>query len=177
MSTTTERYHLPHDHYDGYDLVCPVCLGLLACPVARSCGHALCAACHFQCEKTSSRCPTCKGEGIMAPLNKVVDAAICKVVALKKVVDDAICHALHAKTVLGNGLELDAGGAPTGGRQEESLSRLAAKVKEVYSRCGFDVSTSPSTLFMLSELEARLEDLLAKIETFCQVSTLRNLDA
>ena len=33
MSTTTELYHLPHDHYDGDELFCPVCLDLLACPV------------------------------------------------------------------------------------------------------------------------------------------------
>jgi hypothetical protein len=34
-------------------------------------------------------------------------------------------------------------------------------VLDVYKKCGFDVSGgSPSTLTMLSELEARLEDLL-----------------
>lgn len=35
----------------------------------------------------------------------------------------------------------------------------------MYKKCGFDASGgSPSTLFMLSELEARLEDLLAAMK-------------
>lgn len=33
----------------------------------------------------------------------------------------------------------------------------------MYERCGFDASSSPTTLFMLSDLEARLEDLLSDI--------------
>lgn len=53
-------------------------------------------------------------------------------------------------------------GGPLGMSQEEVLNTLHQKVLEVYKKCGFDVSGgSPSTLFMLSELEARLEDLLA----------------
>ena len=54
------------------------------------------------------------------------------------------------------------GGAGLEMSPEEVLSALHQKVLEVYKKCGFDVSGgSPSTLFMLSELEARLEDLLA----------------
>ncbi|GBG24256.1 Cilia- and flagella-associated protein 100 [Hondaea fermentalgiana] len=48
--------------------------------------------------------------------------------------------------------------------QEKLLSELNAKVKEVYRKCGFDCDASPSTLSMLTDLEARLEELLAKIE-------------
>ena len=85
MTTTMEFYQLPNDHYDyDEDLKCPVCLDVLACPVARSCGHALCAACHFECEKTSSRCPTCRGgEGAAPQPNKLADAAICALVKNK----------------------------------------------------------------------------------------------
>lgn len=36
-------------------------------------------------------------------------------------------------------------------------------MKNVYERCGFDASSSPTTLYMLSDLEARLEDLLSDI--------------
>lgn len=36
-------------------------------------------------------------------------------------------------------------------------------MKHVYERCGFDASSSPTTLYMLSDLEARLEDLLSDI--------------
>lgn len=39
----------------------------------------------------------------------------------------------------------------------------ASQVKHVYERCGFDASSSPTTLYMLSDLEARLEDLLSDI--------------
>ncbi|CAM9751470.1 unnamed protein product [Chrysoparadoxa australica] len=38
------------------------------------------------------------------------------------------------------------------------------QVRDVYERCGFDATSSPTTLFMLSDLEARLEDLLSAIE-------------
>lgn len=48
--------------------------------------------------------------------------------------------------------------------QEKLLSELHAKVKEVYRKCGFDSDASPSTLSMLTDLEARLEELLTKIE-------------
>ena len=34
----------------------------------------------------------------------------------------------------------------------------------MYQRCGFDSSSNPSTLFMLSDLEAQLEDLLSALE-------------
>ena len=73
--TTVNPHQLPCDHYDyDKDLNCPVCLEVLACPVARSCGHALCAACHFECEKKSSRCPICKGgEGDTLWPNKLAD--------------------------------------------------------------------------------------------------------
>ena len=52
-----------------------------------------------------------------------------------------------------------------GSSDEAVLSELHAKVLDVYKKCGFDVSGgSPSTLFMLSDLEARLEDLLSAME-------------
>ena len=52
------------------------------------------------------------------------------------------------------------------GSQEEIIGALHKKVYDVYKRCGFDVNGgSPNTLFMLSELEARLEDLLTAIKS------------
>jgi len=49
-------------------------------------------------------------------------------------------------------------------RQDGVLRSLHGKVLDVYKRCGFDVSGgSPATLFMLSELERRLEELLAEM--------------
>jgi len=50
-------------------------------------------------------------------------------------------------------------------RDETWLITLGEKVKEVYQECGFgDVGSSPTTLFMLSDIEARMEELLARIE-------------
>ena len=49
-------------------------------------------------------------------------------------------------------------------KQEALLTSLGEKVKNVYQRCGFDSSSNPSTLFMLSDLEAKLEDLLNALE-------------
>lgn len=50
-------------------------------------------------------------------------------------------------------------------QDEESMRILTKKVKEVYLHCGFnDAGSNPRTLFMLSEIEARLGDILARIE-------------
>jgi hypothetical protein len=49
--------------------------------------------------------------------------------------------------------------------KEALLARLQAKVSSVCENCGIDVSSKPSTLFMLSALESKLEILLADIET------------
>ncbi|KAG5179125.1 flagellar associated protein, partial [Tribonema minus] len=48
-------------------------------------------------------------------------------------------------------------------QQEELLRQLHGKVREVYERCGFEAGSNPTTLFMLGELESRLEDLLSAI--------------
>jgi len=57
--------------------------------------------------------------------------------------------------------------------QEELLTELNEKVKEVYQRCGFDYDANPSTLSMLTDLEAKLEDLLAKIAKLPEDYVLR----
>lgn len=49
--------------------------------------------------------------------------------------------------------------------KERLLDDLHTKVHMVYEQCGFDASSKPNTLFMLSQLESKLEDLLADIET------------
>ena len=48
-------------------------------------------------------------------------------------------------------------------QQEQLLRELHGKVKRTYEQCGFDAGTNPTTLFMLSDLEARLEDLLSTL--------------
>ena len=57
-----------------------------------------------------------------------------------------------------------AGGPSTQQEKEKLLSDLHTKVRFVYEQCGFDASSKPSTLFMLSQLESRLEELLAEVE-------------
>ena len=57
----------------------------------------------------------------------------------------------------------------SGGDAEEGLLRaLNERVREVYERCGFDTGSTPATLTMLTDLEAKLEGLLARIETMPQ---------
>jgi len=58
-------------------------------------------------------------------------------------------------------------------KQEDLLISLGEKVKDVYRKCGFDADSSPSTLSMLTELEARLEDLLTAIEAMDEVDVTR----
>lgn len=48
--------------------------------------------------------------------------------------------------------------------QESLLKQLNTRVREVYRKCGFDDSSNPATLTMLTDLEAKLEDLLSQIE-------------
>ncbi|CAM9243189.1 unnamed protein product, partial [Hapterophycus canaliculatus] len=70
-------------------------------------------------------------------------------------VEDAKAEQLRKRIAASTGDTLD--------RQEELLRQLNKEVKHVYERCGFDASSSPTTLYMLSDLEARLEDLLSDI--------------
>ena len=48
--------------------------------------------------------------------------------------------------------------------KERMLHNLNLKVRHVCEQCDIDVSSKPSTLFMLSSLESKLEVLLAEIE-------------
>ena len=53
----------------------------------------------------------------------------------------------------------------TQSQEEQSMYLLTKKVKEVYHQCGFhDAGTTPGTLFMLSEIEACMEDILLRLE-------------
>jgi hypothetical protein len=44
--------------------------------------------------------------------------------------------------------------------KEKLLAELNNKVRYVYEQCGFDASSKPNTLFMLSQMESKLEVLL-----------------
>lgn len=48
--------------------------------------------------------------------------------------------------------------------KEKLLAELNNKVRDVYEQCGFDASSKPSTLFMLSQMESKLEVLLQEVE-------------
>ena len=48
--------------------------------------------------------------------------------------------------------------------KESMLSILNSKVRKVYELCGFDANSKPSTLYMLSQLESKLEMLLQETE-------------
>ena len=49
--------------------------------------------------------------------------------------------------------------------KERLLTELNSKVLSVYQACGYDASSKPSTLVMLSQMESKLETLLAAIDT------------
>ena len=57
-----------------------------------------------------------------------------------------------------------AGGAQNQLEKERLLGDLNSKVRHVYELCGFDASSKPGTLFMLSQMESKLEVLLQDIE-------------
>ena len=51
-------------------------------------------------------------------------------------------------------------------QQQELMTFLNKKVKQIYQHCGFnDAGSTPSTLFMLSEIEAKTEEVLSVIST------------
>jgi hypothetical protein len=52
--------------------------------------------------------------------------------------------------------------------KEHLLEELNNKVQQVYEACEFNASSKPSTLYMLSQLESKLEILLAEIERMPQ---------
>merc|ERR1719217_300891 len=49
-------------------------------------------------------------------------------------------------------------------QQEEKLADLFAKVQDVYLRCGLSMDHDPDTLQMLGSIEARLEELIHRLE-------------
>jgi hypothetical protein len=55
-------------------------------------------------------------------------------------------------------------GGPSQVEKEKLLSELNQVVRRVYEMCGFDASSKPETLSMLSQLESKLELLLQDIE-------------
>jgi len=67
-------------------------------------------------------------------------------------------------TVGAKGAAAAGGGQQTQVEKERLLADLNSKVRNVYDLCGFDASSKPSTLFMLSQLESKLEVLLQDIE-------------
>ena len=48
--------------------------------------------------------------------------------------------------------------------QKALLEKLESKVRGVYEKCGFNAESKPSTLTMLTDLEAKLEELLTQME-------------
>ena len=52
--------------------------------------------------------------------------------------------------------------------KERILDELNANIRSVYEACEFNASSKPSTLYMLSQLESKLEVLLAEIEKMPQ---------
>lgn len=71
--------------------------------------------------------------------------------------------AVPSKEGSGSGLP-PKGGVQSQAEKEKLLADLNVKVRHVYEQCDFDASSKPSTLFMLSQMESRLELLLQDIE-------------
>jgi len=82
--------------------------------------------------------------------------------------EDQKIKSLMAKRLTSSTAEMSQGvtGASSLTQQEKEklLNDLNLQVRMVYEQCGFNASSKPSTLFMLSQLETKLESLLADIE-------------
>lgn len=77
---------------------------------------------------------------------------------------DELQQQIVQEDVRANQLRQRAQGGTGENAQERMLKELQDRVLEVYKRCGFEAETNSSTLYMLTDLEARLEDLLSAIE-------------
>lgn len=77
---------------------------------------------------------------------------------------DELQQQIAQEDVRANQLRQRAQGGTGENAQERMLKELQDRVLEVYKRCGFEAETNSSTLYMLTDLEARLEDLLSAIE-------------
>ncbi|EQC37291.1 hypothetical protein SDRG_05515 [Saprolegnia diclina VS20] len=86
-----------------------------------------------------------------------------KTQVLKQNIDD-LREQINAEDEKANHLRQRAMAGTGENVQERMLQELHDKVLEVYQRCGFEADSNPNTLFMLTDLEARLEDLLSAIE-------------
>lgn len=64
--------------------------------------------------------------------------------------------------------------AETEPEEEILLIDLNKKVQTVYEQCGFDSSSRPTTLFMLAQLESRLEVLLNEINILPQEFVIKS---
>jgi hypothetical protein len=78
--------------------------------------------------------------------------------------ESAIVQTKSATTAPGAKNAAATAGAQNQVEKERLLTDLNAKVRNVYDLCGFDASSKPSTLFMLSQMESKLEVLLQDIE-------------
>jgi hypothetical protein len=58
-------------------------------------------------------------------------------------------------------------------KQDDLLHQLHHSTQDVYRQCGFDADSKPGTLFMLTELEAKLEELLSTMSLMDPEDVLR----
>uniref|UniRef100_K3WPK6 DUF4200 domain-containing protein n=1 Tax=Globisporangium ultimum (strain ATCC 200006 / CBS 805.95 / DAOM BR144) TaxID=431595 RepID=K3WPK6_GLOUD len=86
-----------------------------------------------------------------------------KTQALKQNIDELQLQ-IEQEETKANQLRQRSQGGTGENAQERMLKELQDRVLEVYKRCGFEAETNSSTLYMLTDLEARLEDLLSAIE-------------
>lgn len=86
-----------------------------------------------------------------------------KTQALKQNIDELELQ-IEQEETKANQLRQRSQGGTGENAQERMLKELQDRVLEVYKRCGFEAETNSSTLYMLTDLEARLEDLLSAIE-------------
>jgi ribosomal protein S6 len=55
------------------------------------------------------------------------------------------------------------GGSSKGGESEALLGMLSQRIRSVYETCGGDLTSNPGSILMLTKLEGKLEELLAKM--------------
>lgn len=101
----------------------------------------------------------------IAELKAQIDAEEKKVKSLlsKRLSNSTSNNILGGSTAAGN-VDPATVAIQTQLEKEKLLNSLNEKVRFVYEQCGFDASTKPNTLLMLSQLETKLEELLRDID-------------
>jgi hypothetical protein len=99
-------------------------------------------------------------DGQMVSLQSEIDALALELTVQENSLEVLLRNKRVASSEMESGMRSTALSDHAHSEKERMLNILHSKVRKVYELCGFDANSKPSTLYMLSQLESKLEILL-----------------